>query len=488
MIGSARVERRLHEAGLEVTREGTPPPGFTALRIDSRLVTPGDLFCAIRGTRVDGHSFLDRVAAAGAAGAVVELAGGASGLPRFVVSDSRIAASHLAELFQGDPARRLTIAGITGTNGKTTTALLLRHLTSHRMASAAVGTLGTLHPDGRLEEGRLTTPDALGLSATLRALLDEGARFVAMEVSSHALEQHRADAIPLAVAVFTNLTRDHLDYHVDMGAYREAKLRLIELLGQDGGCAVNADEPAWNSEAFGSAQVLRYGFDATADVRAEDPRFSAGGSEWDLVTPSGRSEVRLPLLGSFNISNALAAAAAAHLLGLDATEIALGLSAAPQVPGRMEVLVRRPALVVRDYAHTPDALERALEALRPSIRGRLIVVFGCGGDRDAGKRPAMGRIGVEGSDYAVITSDNPRTEDPAAIIHDTIAGLQSGAWEAIVDRREAIRTALEMAEANDGILLAGKGHETYQEVGEERLPFDEAVVVADLLAQRERKR
>jgi UDP-N-acetylmuramoyl-L-alanyl-D-glutamate--2,6-diaminopimelate ligase len=484
VIGSAEVERRLHDAGLEMARVGTPPPGFTALRIDSRFVEPGDLFCAIRGTRVDGHSFLDQVTAAGAAGAVVERAGEADSLPRFVVCDTRIAAAHLAELFEGDPASELSFTGITGTNGKTTTALLLRHLLSENMPSAAVGTLGTLHPDGRLEAARLTTPDPLTLSATFRALRNEGARFVAMEVSSHALEQHRADAIPFEVAVFTNLSRDHLDYHVDMQTYRRAKLRLVGLLREDGGCAVNADEPAWDADAFSGVRVVKFGFAASADVRAVDPRFVPGGSEWELVTPRGRSEVRLPLVGPFNISNALAAAAAAHLTGIGPTEIARGLSSAPQVPGRMESLTHRPTLVVRDYAHTPDALERALEALRPSVRGRLIVVFGCGGDRDPGKRPEMGRIGVAGSDYAIVTSDNPRTEDPGAIVHDIISGLPSGDWEAIVDRREAIGRALELAGEDDGVLLAGKGHETYQEVGEERQPFDESVVVAELLAQR----
>ncbi|MEJ2482792.1 MAG: UDP-N-acetylmuramoyl-L-alanyl-D-glutamate--2,6-diaminopimelate ligase [Gemmatimonadota bacterium] len=485
MIGSAEVERRLRDAGLEVIREGTPPPGFTAFRIDSRSVQPGDLFCAIPGTRVDGHSFLDQVASAGAAGAIVERAGDARGLPRFIVSDTRVAAAHLAELFEGDPAGDLTFAGITGTNGKTTTALLLRHLMSGSTPSAAVGTLGTVYPDGTLGAGRLTTPDPLTLSATFRALVDEGVRFVAMEVSSHALEQHRADAIRFEVAVFTNLTRDHLDYHVDMERYREAKLRLVGLLREQGACAVNADEPAWDANAFGAVRTVRFGFAPSADVRAEEPRFVPGGSEWELLTPEGRSEVRLPLVGSFNISNALAAAAAAHLMGIGPAEIARGLSSAPQIPGRMEALARRPVLVVRDYAHTPDALERALEALRPSVRGRLIVVFGCGGDRDPGKRPDMGRIGVSGSDYAIITSDNPRTEDPTAIVQDTIAGLPSGEWEAIVDRREAIRRALELAGADDGVLLAGKGHETYQEVGEERQPFDESVVVAELLAQRE---
>jgi UDP-N-acetylmuramoyl-L-alanyl-D-glutamate--2,6-diaminopimelate ligase len=229
---------------------------------------------------------------------------------------------------------------------------------------------------------------------------------------------------------------------------------------------------------------LHYGLAASAEVRAEAVRFLPGGSEWELVTPAGRVNVRLPLLGSFNISNSLAAAAAAHASGLGPAAIAGGLETAPQIPGRMEVIARDPMLVVRDYAHTPDALERALSALRPSLSGRMIVVFGCGGDRDPGKRPLMGRIGVAGSDFAFITSDNPRTEDPAAIVHDTVAELTPGSWEAVVDRREAIHRALEMAGPDDGVLLAGKGHETYQEIGLERVPFDEVEVVARCLDNR----
>ena len=488
MVASTEVERRLHDAGLEGAWAGTPPPGFRALQIDSRRVSAGDLFCAIPGTRVDGHDFIDRAAAAGATAAVAERPGESSELPRFVVRDTRIAAAHLAELFAGDPARSLDFTGITGTNGKTTTAFLLRHLLSDLGPSAAVGTLGTIHPDGRAEPGRLTTPDPVSLSATFRALVDEGARFVAIEVSSHALEQHRADAIPFRLAIFTNLTRDHLDYHSDMGQYRGAKLRLAGLLRPDGACLVNADEPAWDGADFGSAAVLRYGLAPRADVRAEAVRFVPGGSEWELVTPVGRVNVRLPLLGTFNISNSLAAAAAAHQSGLEPAAIASGLETAPQVPGRMEVIAREPALIVRDYAHTPDALERALQALRPSVNGRLIVVFGCGGDRDPGKRPLMGRIGVAGSDLALVTSDNPRTEDPAAIVAETVAELEPGSWEAVVDRREAIHRALETAGPDDGVLLAGKGHETYQEIGQERVPFDEVEVVARFIASRGAKR
>ena len=481
MILRFDVERRLRDAGLHGFWEGTPPPGFEALRFDSRIVGPGDLFCAISGSRFDGHSFLDRVTAAGAAAAIVEHAGDASSLPRFVVSDTRVAAAHLSQLFTGDPARQLDVVGITGTNGKTTTAVLLRHLLTTRSPAAALGTLGVLRSDGSSTGGRLTTPDPLSLAATLSELSAEGTRFVAMEVSSHALDQHRIDGIPFSQVVFTNLTRDHLDYHDDMDDYRAAKLRLTRLLRPGGACVVNADEPAWAGADVGGARLVQYGIGRGADVRADDLRLGTGGSEWKLVTPDGSAPVRLPLLGAFNVANALAAAASAWVAGLETESIARGLNSAPQIPGRMEALSTQPALVVRDYAHTPDALERALEALRPSVPGRLIVVFGCGGDRDPGKRTQMARIGVGGSDLALITSDNPRTEDPESIVRETVSELEPGDWEAIVDRRLAIKRALSIATQGDGVLLAGKGHETYQEIDGERLPFDEAEIVRSVL-------
>jgi UDP-N-acetylmuramoyl-L-alanyl-D-glutamate--2,6-diaminopimelate ligase len=474
------VEQRLREAGLFGFWEGDPPPGFEAIRLDSRNIEPGDLFCAISGTRFDGHSYLDRVEAAGAAAAIVQHAGDASGLPRFVVSDTRVAAAHLAQLFAGDPAHDLDVIGITGTNGKTTTAVLSRHLLSARAPAAALGTLGVIGADRTAIKSLLTTPDPLDLAAILAELRSTGTRFVSMEVSSHALDQHRVDAIPFAFAVFTNLTRDHLDYHLDMEEYRTAKLRLARLLRPEGVCIVNADEPAWNDADFGDASLIRFGTGPGADVRAEDLSVSINGSEWSLVTPDGRAGVQLPLLGRFNIANALAAAAVAWAGGIDTETIARELTAAPQIPGRMEALRSQPTLVVRDYAHTPDALERALQALRPSVPGRLIVVFGCGGDRDPGKRTMMGRIGVAGSDIAVITSDNPRTEDPESIVRETVSGLEPGDWEAIVDRRAAIERALSIASEGDGVLLAGKGHETYQEIGGERRPFDEAEIVRSI--------
>ena len=318
MILRVEVEQRLREAGLQGFWEGTPPPGFEALRLDSRTVGPGDLFCAIPGTRFDGHSYLDRVEAAGAAAAIVQHAGDASGLPRFVVSDTRVAAAHLAQLFAGDPVRDLDVIGITGTNGKTTTSVLLRHVLGVRAPTAALGTLGVIRSDGRTTGGLLTTPDPLDLAATFTELVDEGVRIVAMEVSSHALDQHRVDAIPFSLAVFTNLTRDHLDYHPGMDSYRSAKLRLAELLRTDGVCVVNADEPEWDEADFGGARLIRFGTRRDAEVRAEDLSVGVGGSEWTLVTPDGRARVRLPLLGEFNVANALAAAAAAWVTGFDA--------------------------------------------------------------------------------------------------------------------------------------------------------------------------
>jgi UDP-N-acetylmuramoyl-L-alanyl-D-glutamate--2,6-diaminopimelate ligase len=476
------VERRLEERGLPGSWQGTPPPRFEAFRLDSRAVRPGDLFCAVRGARLDGHEFVAAAAAAGATAAVVERAGDADGLPRLVVSDTHAASAHLASLFAGDPARKLHVVGITGTNGKTTTAVLVRHLLSELGPAAALGTLGVTGPDGSRVEGRLTTPDPVELATRLSELVVAGVRFVGMEVSSHALVQRRVEAVPFSAALFTNLTRDHLDYHADMAEYGGAKLRLLSLLRPDGTAIFNADEPAWKNEPGGPGR-LRFGSSPSADVRAADVTLGPAGSAWTLETPEGRAPVSLPLLGRFNVANALGAAAAAHAAGMGPGSIAAALSRAPQVPGRMEVVARSPALVVRDYAHTPDALERALEAVRPVVTGRLLVVFGCGGDRDPGKRPLMGRIGARGADFAIVTSDNPRTEDPEAIVRQIVDGLEPGGWEAVVDRREAIARALRLAGPGDAVLLAGKGHETYQEVDGERRPFDEATIVSELLGK-----
>ncbi len=470
------------ERGLDGSWLGAPPSGFESLRLDSRMVRPGDLFCAVKGVRHDGHDFLGRAAAAGATAALVERVPGTPGLPCLVVPDTRAAAAHLAFLFAGDPASGLHVVGITGTNGKTTTAILARHLLASLGPSAALGTLGVIRSDGTTEPGLLTTPDPLELAVRLADLAASGTRYVSMEVSSHALDQHRVDALSFACVAFTNLTRDHLDYHADMASYRDAKLRLLSLLAPDGAVVLNADDPAWDGVETGGRRSLRYGTGRVGEVRAERVRYEPGGSFWDLVAEDERAPVHLPLLGSFNVANALGASAVARAAGLSTRAIADALSEAPQVPGRMEVILRDPALVVRDYAHTPDALARALEALRPTVRGRLIVVFGCGGDRDPGKRPLMGRIAVSSADHAIVTSDNPRTEDPERIVREIVDGLEPGAWETVVDRRQAIGRALSIAGADDVVLLAGKGHETYQEIHGRRQPFDEAHVVPEVLA------
>ncbi len=429
--------------------EGDPPPGFAGLVTDSRAVRPGVLFCALRGTEFDGHQFVARAAAAGAAAALVEEAQPAVDLPQLVVSDTRAATVHAASLLHGDPAAGLSLVGVTGTNGKTTTSLIARHILAGEAPSAAVGTLGWFDATGERHSGRLTTPDPLELMATLRELRDEGTRFVALEVSSHALDQRRIAGLSFDAAVFTNLTHEHLDYHPDLESYREAKLRLADQVDPQGVCAVNADDPAWSGEDFAGRRVVRYGLGASADVRAARVRHTAEGSDWLLETPDGSWPVHLPLLGEFNVHNALAAATAAWGLGME------------------------PGLV----AERPDAYTRVLETLAGLTEGNLYIVFGCGGDRDRGKRPVMGRIAARHTALAVITTDNPRSEDPSNICADVTRDMPAGSYRVILDREEAIDFALRESGSGDVVVLAGKGHETYQDIAGERIPFDEAAIV-----------
>jgi UDP-N-acetylmuramoyl-L-alanyl-D-glutamate--2,6-diaminopimelate ligase len=325
----------------------------------------------------------------------------------------------------------------------------------------------------------LTTPGPVELQRLLRELVDAGVRTVAMETSSHALHQHRVDTLRFAAAVFTNLTRDHLDYHRTMEAYFAAKAMLAGLLADDGVAVTNADDDAWDALPAVPRRV-RFGLVTEADVRAEQIRFTPRGSCWSLVMGGERHEVALPLIGDFNVANALAAAAAAWALGMPASRIADRLRRMPQVPGRLEILSEAP-VVLRDYAHTPDALERALHAVRPFATHRLVVVFGCGGDRDRGKRPEMGRIAQRDADLAIATSDNPRTEDPERILDDIEAGMTPGAHERIEDRRSAIARAIAVAGEGDVVLLAGKGHETYQVRGTGKHPFDEREIVQEIV-------
>ncbi len=404
-------------------------------------------------------------------------------IPHLVVSDARRAAAIAADAAWGYPSRQLQMIGVTGTSGKTTTVAMIRHLLdAPGSSSASIGTLGVLVgsagevlPGG----GGLTTPGPVELPAVLRTLVARGVRSVAMETSSHALDQHRVDALRFDAGVFTNLSRDHLDYHGSMEAYLASKARLLTLLAPDGTAVVNADAPEWTALPT-APRTLRVGLRSRdADLLARDVRYGPSGTRCTFVYEGATAEVTLPLIGDFNVANALGAVGAALAAGMDLGALADRLATLPQVPGRLERILDAPT-VLRDYAHKPDALERALAAVRPFTPGKLIVVFGCGGDRDRGKRPIMGGIAVRQADHVIVTSDNPRTEDPERILDDIEAGMEGHAHERIEDRREAIARALSIAQQGDVVMLAGKGHETYQIRGSEKLPFDEAAIVREL--------
>jgi UDP-N-acetylmuramoyl-L-alanyl-D-glutamate--2,6-diaminopimelate ligase len=472
-----------------LSREGLlaarPPvtPSARHITADSRAVRPGTLFVAMPGTQADGHNFVDDAITRGAVAVLVERHV-TDRVPEILVRDARRAALIAARTWYGDPTRRMRLVGITGTNGKTTTTALVRHLLNVEGSAGSVGTLGAFDGEGvevSSTAGSLTTPGPVDLQGTFAALAERGVREVAMEASSHSLDQGRLDGLTFSAAAFTNVTRDHLDYHGTMEQYLAAKLRLLDLLAPGAIAAVNQDDRAWDVIPRGGS-TLTFGLDPQADLRAETPILGAEGSRFVLAGHYGRRNVDLPLPGDFNIANALAAAACGLGLGHSLDAVADRLVTAPQVPGRMERLTVSPCVVLRDYAHTPDALERVLETLRPLTPGRLLVLFGCGGDRDRGKRPIMGRIAAERSDLAFVSSDNPRTEDPERIIDDIVAGMAGVRYVRIADRREAIARAIEGARPGDTLLLAGKGHETYQVIGTVKHPFDEREIVARLVA------
>lgn len=463
-------------------------PTITGITADSRRATAGALFCAIEGTAADGHAFAADAARRGAAAALVSRRLADLSLPQILVRDGRCAAATAAAAWYGHPGSVLRLIGVTGTNGKSTTVALARHLFNVAGDAGTLGTLGASDGDGRPlpDDAGLTTPGPVELHAALAALRDRGVRTVVMETSSHALHQRRTHGLRFAGAVYTNLTHDHLDYHGDYDAYLAAKMLLSDQLAGAGGVeVVNADDPAWEAlPPRPDVRRIRFGVQESAEVHARNVVYGADGSTFLLVCGEERLPVALPLVGDYNVSNALGAAAVAWGLGLPAGLVATRLGDAPQVPGRLERLVSEPFVVLRDYAHTPDALRRVLRALRPVTRGRLIVLFGAGGDRDRRKRAVMGQVAAREADLAIATSDNPRTEDPDRILDDIEEGFEGVAHIRITDRREAIARALALVQPGDTLLLAGKGHETYQVVGTERLPFDESIIVRDLMAAR----
>ena len=481
-IGEGEVLRRLRERGVTADWRGQPPAAFGGVCVDSRGVEPGDLFVAVPGTHFDGHDFVSDAAAAGARAAAVERTVDDADLPQLVVSDSRTAVAHLAALFHGDPGDEMKLVGVTGTNGKTTTTWLTRHVLSGAMSTGAVGTLGAIHPDGAVRSGDLTTPGPVRLHRLLRELRDAGAEAAVIEISSHALDQRRTAALDLEVGIFTTLSREHLEYHEDMEDYRRAKLSLADRVRRTGACLVNADEPAWEDADFSGRRVVRYGLSEGSDVRASDLESTPRQTGF-LLSVSGEDAtypVKLGLPGDYNVVNALAAGGAGLEFELEPGRVAELLTGAPQVPGRLERLRDDPPVVIRDYAHTPRAMERAIRAVRAVSPGRVLLVFGAGGERDRGKRPLMGDVAARLSDRAWITNDNPRGEDPERIARDVAEGMPEEGREIVLDRREAIRRAMEAAEAGDVVLLLGKGHETSIVIDGDRIPFDEAEVVAEL--------
>lgn len=469
-------------ASTKVTSSAADPQTrVESLSCDSRKVTPGSLFFALPGAKADGAQFVAQAAEKGAVAIVSQAALEACAQPVIMVPNARAAMADMAGAFYGQPASALKVMGVTGTNGKTTTAFLVKHLldSDHRRCGL-VGTVKYCIGDQEIDAPR-TTPESLELQELLGQMVAAGSKAVAMEVSSHALVQHRTRGIGFDAAVFTNLTQDHLDYHKTMADYFEAKALLFEntatQAGKKGKAIVNADDRYGHRliERFTKKlPVITYGLGANADFRATDIRFDATGSTYHLKAKGRSYLVRMPLIGSFNIYNSLAALAAASAMGMELRAAVTAMANAPQVPGRLErVPAKRNFQVFVDYAHTDDALRNVLRTLRDLQPARLITVFGCGGDRDRAKRPLMGAAAEEFSDWAILTSDNPRTEDPLRILADIRKGLRRSNHQEIPDREEAIKTAVQMAGPGDIVLIAGKGHEAYQEFADRKVTFSD---------------
>ena len=458
-------------------------PEVTSLAYDGRSVQPGALFFCVRGFTRDGHDFALEAIANGAVALVVDHPLG-RGVPEVQVDDVRAAMAPVAARFHGDPSARLDVVGITGTSGKTTTSFLVRELLEG--AGRRTALLGTVKSVVAGREGTLarTTPEAVDLQAAFAEMADGGDAACAMEVSSHALELHRADAIHWAVAVFTNLSQDHLDFHPTMEEYFLAKRRLFEAGPRVG--IVNVDD-AWGARLAAEMDVTTVSVEGDADVRAVDVRPGLEGTDFAVVDRGGtRLDVRSPLRGRFNVANALAAVVVARALGVDDAAIASALRTAAPVPGRLEPVEEGQGFAVLvDYAHKPGALESVLDAARDLTRGRVIVVFGAGGDRDRGKRPIMGEVAGRLADEVVITSDNPRSEDPDAIVAEIVAGVGRRDVRVEPDRRAAIELAVSLARDGDVLLVAGKGHEQGQELaGGRKIPFDDVAVAREALRAR----
>jgi UDP-N-acetylmuramoyl-L-alanyl-D-glutamate--2,6-diaminopimelate ligase len=500
---------------LRAVADRTPFPGATgmdvpgtiagtdvsAIAYDSRAVVPGSVFVALRGAHADGTAFARDAVARGAAIVVSDTPAPAGvAVPWLQVSDARLALAALAAAFYGDPSRDLVLVGITGTNGKTTTTYLLASI--FEAAGVMCGRIGTIgYRIGDHEaDGARTTPEAPDLQRLLREMVIRGAGACVIEVSSHALALRRADHLRFGAAVFTNLTRDHLDFHRDMEDYFEVKRRLFELLPNGGIGVSNLDDRRGPAFAAAAPRPVSYAIDAPADVRPTGLSLSLDGLTFDVRTPRGTLHIRSPLVGRPNVYNILAAVATATALELPFNAIEQGVATLTSVPGRFQLVsdATDDVRVVVDYAHTDDALKNLLETARPLASGRVVTVFGCGGDRDRTKRPLMGAVAARLSDLVIVTSDNPRSEDPARIIDEIKRGIVMPADRAprgqplpgstpclaIVDRKAAIEKAVQDARPGDLVLVAGKGHEKTQAIGDRVLPFDDVEVARSALGRR----
>ncbi|MCE5325055.1 MAG: UDP-N-acetylmuramoyl-L-alanyl-D-glutamate--2,6-diaminopimelate ligase [Planctomycetaceae bacterium] len=484
-----RFSELLKSADIPHARHGRDVE-ITDLTDDSRQCRSGSCFIAVAGTAADGHKFIPAAVAGGCAAVVCQDAAAVpAATPYARVDESHAAVGHLAQALLGWPVRKLTAVGVTGTNGKTTVTCLLEGIL--QAGGLRVGRLGTIgYSTGlRFIPAATTTPSPLMLAQACDEMVRCGCSHLVMEVSSHALSQDRSAGIAFRTGVFTNLTGDHLDYHHTMEAYAAAKRRLFEQLDPSATAVINRDDAAADTLAAAArGRVLWYGLSSAADIYAKILRLDETGGEFDLIEAGQSVRIRTPLIGRHNVSNSVAAAAAARSLGVEMQTIAQGLQQVTLVRGRLErVPADAPFEVFVDYAHTDDALANVLGALRPITTGRIIVVFGCGGDRDRTKRPRMASVAESMADRVVVTSDNPRSEQPQAIIDEIMAGFSPDASDKVdveSDRRSAIALALSRAGKGDVVLIAGKGHECEQIIGKRRIHFDDVEVARQLLAQR----
>lgn len=471
---------------------GDPDIEITKVCANSQEVTTGALFIALKGSIHDGHNFIPEAVAKGASAVMVEKEVPVpQGVSLVLVEKTQSAQTLAGKNFYGDPAAKLKLIGITGTKGKTTTAFMTYSIL--KTAGLKSGLIGTIYNvvKGEKLATKNTTPDSLTLQQLMAEMVKAGTEYVVMEVSSHAIALGRIAGLSFARGVFTNITRDHLDFHHTFEEYLEVKTSFFRDLPSTAKAIINLDDPHGPQiAAVANGEVIGYGLRSACPVRAEKVETTMKDTEFELISPAGRCPVRLNLIGQFNVYNALAASAVGLSLGLGPEAVRRGLEQLPGVPGRFELVpTKGEYTVVIDYAHTPDSLKNLLMTARTLAQKRVITVFGCGGNRDQGKRPLMGGVAAELSDYTIITNDNPRREDPEAIAAQIKAGFlearPGGAFEVLLDRKAAIRKAVFMAEKGDMVVIAGKGHETYQDFGTYKIHFDDKEIAEAALKERE---